>query len=86
MNEKLIIEYLHLILDKKSIDAIQILKDISTLNYQIEHFLGMNKIYQIKIIEQMIKDVKNFQKNTVSDWTAVLKQLQQQRINLKWCS
>ena len=46
MNEELIIEWLHRVLEEKTSDTNKIQKRISIINHQIQHLKGMNEIFQ----------------------------------------
>ena len=77
MSEKLIIEWLHRVLEEKTSDVMKIQERISIINHQIQHLCGMNKIYQRQVIEDLIKDVEYYECNSEMNWDVALKQLKE---------
>ena len=76
MNENLVIEYLHRILEKKVSDSKKIQERISILNHQIQHFRGMHEGVRKEVIDDLIKDIIIYSKND-SNWKTVLEQLKE---------
>lgn len=79
MDTELIIKDLHRILDEKITDIIKIQKRISTLNYQIEHFTGMHQRYKLDVINDLIKDIEAYQKNSNLNWDNTLDEIKKQK-------
>lgn len=79
MNERLIIEYIHRILEEKTQDAKKIQERISILNHQAQYFKSMNTTPRIEVLEDLIKDIEAYNNSdNICMWDDVLKQLKEQ--------
>ena len=64
VNESLVIEWLHRVLEEKIVDAKKIQDRILVLNHQIHHFKSMDVRYQEQVIEDLIKDIESYDLGT----------------------
>ena len=55
--------------------AIQILKRISTLNYQIENLQAMEERYQKEVFEELYKEIIVFSKQSDLNWDYTIEEI-----------
>jgi len=75
MNPNLIVEWLHRVLEEKTQDSKKIQERISVLNHQIQYFKGMHERYQKEVLQDLIKDIEFYHKNSKINWETALEQI-----------
>ena len=67
---------MHRVLEEKTQDGKKIQERISVLNHQIQHFQGMDEIYQKEVLQDLIKDIEYYHKYSEMNWETALEQIQ----------